>query len=41
MERKWDDQHDSDGQNLAHGGPGVIDDDQADVDGDRSSPGTQ
>ena len=49
MERKYlewargkrDDQHDLDVQSLAHGGPGVVDDDQADVDGDKSSPGTQ
>ena len=33
--------HDHDDQSLVHGGPGVVDDDQADVDGDKSSPGTQ
>ena len=39
----WDDQHDHDGQSLAHGRPGVVDDDLAQVDGvddDKSSPGT-
>ena len=44
MEKIGDDQHDRDDQNLDHGGPGVVDDDLAQVDGvedDRSSPGTQ
>ena len=48
MERKYlewargkrDDQHDHDVQSLVHGGPGVVDDDQADVGDDKSSPGT-
>ena len=31
---------DDDVQNLDHGGLVVVDDDQADVDGDRSGPGT-
>ena len=34
MERNGDDQHDQHGQSLAHGGLGVVDDDQLDVDGD-------
>ena len=38
--RKTGRSHDHDDQSLAHGGLGVVDDDQADVDGDKSSPGT-
>ena len=41
--KTMDDQHDHDGQSLAHGRPGVVDDDLAQVDGvddDKSSPGT-
>ena len=32
--------HDHDDQSLVHGRPGVVDDDQADVGDDKSSPGT-
>ena len=41
--RKTGRSHDHDDQSLAHGRPGVVDDDLAQVDGvegDKSSPGT-